>query len=162
MPVESGERQAWFSTDRAYRYALARTWDPDGRTLNVVGLNPSTADEHADDPTIRRCVGLARRMGCGRLIVTNLFAWRATRPGWLKEADEPVGSENDAWLRAVAASADHVVAAWGVHGVLFQRAAVVRQLLCGTSLLCLGQTRSGEPRHPLYVRSDAELHPYVA
>lgn len=123
-----------------------------------IGLNPSTADETADDPTIRRCVAFAKRWGYGGLVMLNLFAFRATDPRDMRSAASPVGPENDDHLRAVAAEAALVVAAWGVGGSYFGRDFRVRRLM-GDGLMALGFTKSGQPRHPLYVKADATLVP---
>ena len=107
---------AAFSPCGRYRWHLARTWDADGSRVAFVALNPSTADATHDDPTIRRCIGFARRWGAGGVDVVNLYAFRATKPRDLFAADDPVGPDNDAWIDAVVARADRVVLAWGHHG----------------------------------------------
>ncbi len=118
-------------------------------------LNPSTADAAADDPTIRRCIGFARAWGFGALEVVNLFAYRATRPADLFAADDPVGPRNDRFVRAAARSAAMVVAAWGVHGTRRGRDAdVLATLRILGSVHCLGTTKRGQPRHPLFVRGE--------
>lgn len=94
-----------------------------------VGLNPSTADELLDDPTIRRCVAFARSWGYGALCMTNLFAFRATDPDVMKSADDPVGPENDQHLQDLANGASVVIAAWGVHGTFGGRHSVARAYL---------------------------------
>jgi hypothetical protein len=122
-------------------------------------LNPSTADETMDDPTIRRCIGFAKREVCGGVVIGNIFAFRATRPGDMKAADDPVGPENDAHLIQIMLEADGpVVAAWGAHGAHLKRATHVK-FLTEVPLVCLGKTKAGAPRHPLYVRGDAPLVP---
>lgn len=146
---------AVFSRCRAYRYALWREWDPSGPTVLFVGLNPSTADHRHDDPTIRRCIGFARAWGFGRLAVGNLFAYRTPHPALLKQAAAPVGRANDRWLRRLAAEADLVVAAWGVHGAHRERSAAVLGYLPAPK--CLGTTKDGAPRHPLYLPKAAAL-----
>jgi hypothetical protein len=93
------ESSAVFSTCRRYRYVLRRIWDRSTPPAMFVGLNPSTADEVKDDPTVRRCIGYAKRWGFGGLIMTNIFAFRSTDPNALVELDDPVGPRNDAWLR---------------------------------------------------------------
>jgi len=133
-----------------YRYRLWRRWQPGTASLLWVMLNPSTADEVVDDPTIRRCIGLARGWGFGAIEVVNLYGLRATRPAALFRARDPVGPGNDAAIAACASSADAVALAWGAHGV-GPRRDVVLGLLAGRRLFCLGSTRRGEPRHPLYV-----------
>lgn len=145
-----------FSEDRRYRYVLWRQWTdtPQPRYLMVIGLNPSTADETTDDPTIRRCIDFARRWGFDALCMTNLFAFRATDPKEMKEEPDPVGDENSFWLQRLGREAGLVLAAWGVHGEHLRRNAEVLDLLHrdGIQLFCLGTTKAGHPRHPLYIR----------
>lgn len=148
---------ATLSADRAYRYLLTRRWG-DCPAMTWIMLNPSTADSSEDDPTIRRCIGFARREGCAAIQVVNLFALRAADPGELRVSLDPVGPGNDGFLLARPVAA-RTIAAWGALGGLLGRSPEVRAMLAGTSLLCLGVTSGGEPRHPLYVRSDAPLVP---
>jgi len=125
-------------------------------------LNPSTADARRDDPTIRRCVGFARRWGFAQLRVVNLFALRATDPRTLRTVRDPrsiIGPRNDAVLRREARSADVIVAAWGAHGALHDRATDVLALLPDVAWQCLGTTKAGLPRHPLMLRSGTRLRP---
>src|SRR5271169_21821 len=110
-----------FSPDRVYSYTLWRVWGPDLPFVQFIGLNPSTADETKDDPTIRRCIAFAKSWGYGALCMTNIFAYRATDPGDMMVAKEPGGKENDMWLRGVAAEAGTVVAAWGRGGSFLGR-----------------------------------------
>jgi hypothetical protein len=152
-------RSATFDPSRTYRYALERRWSEAAPAVFVM-LNPSTADAFAEDPTIRRCLAFARREGCGGLVVVNLFALRATDPYELYKIvhPDPVGPENDRIVREAAAEAEGpVIAAWGVHGALNGRGAIVARLLEASDLMCLGLTKDGHPRHPLYVRGDAPL-----
>ena len=111
------------------------------------------ADHMRDDPTIRRCIGFARDWGFGRLVVVNLFALRSTSPRALRRAPDPVGPRNDRWIARLAADAELVIAAWGALGNYRDRARLVTSTL--SDLYCLGRTRDGSPRHPLYVRRDA-------
>ena len=136
-----------------YRYCLRRVWrDPPSRTVAFVLLNPSTADAVRDDPTIARCVGFAKAWGFDALAAVNLFALRATDPAALRRAADPVGPHNDRYILAAAGAADMVVAAWGAHGAYLGRAGRVAERLARTQLLWhLGLTRSGQPRHPLYM-----------
>jgi hypothetical protein len=143
-----------------YRYALWRhIGDSRSRVLFIM-LNPSTADETIDDPTIRRCTAFARRWGYGRLEVCNLFAYRATDPRELRRVADPVGPLNDAMIARAAKRADCVVVAWGVQGARSPRADIVTGLLGASTLCCVGSTLEGFPRHPLYVRSDSRLAPW--
>ena len=125
-------------------------------------LNPSTADANRDDPTIRRCIDFAQRWGYGGLLVGNLFAYRSTDPKGLLAADDPVGPENDRHLAHLAESCNIVVAAWGAvsRPDHLRRATEVREIV-GHKLYCLGMTTSGQPRHPLYVRSNVLPKPYA-
>lgn len=152
---------AVFDAARTYRYLLTRTW-ASGPPLVFVMLNPSTADAGTDDPTIRRCIGFACREGAGGLVVLNLFALRATDPRELVAHPEPVGGSNDEFLAAH--TRRHVViAAWGAHGRHHHRGATVARALqrAGTRLVCLGITRDGQPRHPLYTRANTPLVTYT-
>ncbi len=145
---------AAFSADRRYRYRLWRRWGS-GPVVGFCMLNPSTADASRDDPTIRRCIGFAHAWGYAGLEVLNLFGLRATQPWMLRRADDPVGRDNDAHVRAAAADVVAVVIAWGVHGTLGARDREMLALLSPrTRLLALGWTRAGQPRHPLYLRGD--------
>lgn len=114
-----------------------------------IGLNPSTADEINDDPTIRRCVAFAKAWGYAGLCMANLFAYRATNPRDMKVAADPVGPDNDAHLCRLGQRAGVIVAAWGVNGMHKGRAAQVRKLL--PALHCLALTKDGHPGHPLYL-----------
>lgn len=140
---------AIFSEDRIYRYLLLRKISKNGGRVLFVCLNPSTADESKDDPTIRRCIGFARYWGFSGLIVANLFAYRATSPEDLKKALDPVGPKNDDWLRAASSEADLTVVAWGNHGLFKERFVAVLPLLSNPK--CFGVTNLGMPRHPLYI-----------
>jgi len=123
-------------------------------------LNPSTADASQEDPTIRRCVGFARSWGYGALAIVNLFALRSTDPRALYAHATPVGERNDAFIAAQATISDLVIAAWGVHGAHQDRgAAVLRMLRREVKVRCIGVTKDGHPKHPLYLRGD--LQPQV-
>ena len=146
---------AAFSPDRRYRYSLTRTWDPDWPPAVFVMLNPSTADAFQADPTIRRCLGFARAWHAGGIIVVNLFALRSPDPAVLRTDPDPVGPDNDTVIAHTLAgpTVGPVVAAWGTLGGLLGRDKTVRRILSAhcPELLCLGVTRDGHPRHPLYV-----------
>ena len=126
---------------------------------NFLMLNPSTADELKLDPSCTRARLYAERWGFGALIVTNLFAWRATDPRDMKAAPEPVGRANDRAIVRAAHEAGIVVCAWGNHGAHRERSASVLSMLrdAGIKLHALRLTGAGEPAHPLYLR--ATLNP---
>jgi hypothetical protein len=143
---------AVFSRDRRYRYRLWRRWDAARPVVAFVMLNPSTADAVRNDPTVRRCIGFARSWGFGGLEVVNLFAYRATDPRVLRRATDPVGPANRRHLAAAIVRAGLVIAAWGADPTA-RDAPTQGRVLSQPELRCLGVTRSGAPRHPLYVRA---------
>ncbi len=147
---------AVFSRCGTWRYMLWRMHHPRGRLLGMGMLNPSTADEHRDDPTIARCHRLAGRLGYPGLIVWNLFALRATDPADLRKAADPVGPQNDMVIDLALSLCHRTVLAWGNHGALAGRSAAVieRCLVSPTRLATFGLTLKGEPRHPLYLPGD--------
>ena len=136
-----------------YRYLLWREWEVNQPKLVFIMLNPSKADADIDDPTLRRCINFAKSWGCGSLMVVNLFAYRSASPLDLKKVDDPVGKQNDRYLKKAIKSADQVVVAWGNNGKLMQRDRFVLELLSKHNIQshCLGITKAGYPRHPLYV-----------
>ncbi len=151
-----------FSKDRKYRYILWRSWDSTDELKNkyimFIGLNPSTADEKIDDPTLRRCMSFAKSLGYSNLCMANLFAYRATDPNDLLTQKEPIGIYNDKYLVEHAMKADKIIAAWGTRGNFLNRDFEVIKII--KNLYCLGKTKDGFPRHPLYVRSDQVLFPF--
>lgn len=151
---DAGGRQsrALWSGCGAYRYLLSRRWGPGGTLLYIL-LNPSTATEADNDPTVARCERRARALGHGGFAVANLFSFRATRPRDLLRAADPVGPETDRILHDEARAAGTVLCGWGSHGGHLGRAASVTGRLRGdgVALHHLGLTRDGHPRHPLYV-----------
>lgn len=141
---------ARFSRCRRFRYALWREWDTGLSKVMMIGLNPSTADAEKNDPTIRRCIGFARDWGFGGVWVLNLFAFRATYPGDLRAAVDPVGPRNDEWIRRVARDVKRVVAVWGNDGTFLDRSTRVRSML-GDRLEVIRLNAGGQPAHPLYL-----------
>lgn len=148
-PVTSS---AVFSPCRRYRYLLERWWDEERLPAAFIGLNPSTADEQTDDPTIRRCIRFARDWGYGGLLMVNLFGLRSTDPRKLRTVSDPVGPSNDHYLDEARVEARITIAAWGTRGDLMGRGDLIARRTPG--LHCLGVTKDGHPRHPLYMRSD--------
>lgn len=157
-----GNATATFSPCRTYRYALTRRWS-DGPLAVFVMLNPSTADAFTLDPTVRRCIGFATSWSAGGVLVLNLFALRATDPKALYSHEDPAGPDNDVVIAERLTDADEpvrpVIAAWGVHGALHGRAVRVSSLLrdLGVQPQCLGLTKEGHPRHPLYMPADSAV-----
>lgn len=161
-------RGATFSPCSAYRYRLWRIWDQHLPLCAFVMLNPSTADAEQDDPTIRRCLGFARRWGYGGLFVVNLFAFRATKPIDLRAAVQPIGQENDQHLHGTAKTCARIVVAWGTScrwRGMPSRDRVVLVTLRGPRpnsepIMCLGKTARGFPKHPIYVKGGTKPTPY--
>lgn len=155
--------KAEFSDCRRYRYRLWRVWgeSENPRRLCMVMLNPSTADEFKNDPTVERCCRRARMWGYERLDVVNIFALRSTDPKGLYQCDDPVGSDNDAAILQAASGAQLTVAAWGNHGQLGGRGQAVLAMLrdAGVALHALKVSKVGEPVHPLYQPYSAQPIP---
>jgi hypothetical protein len=155
--LESTTSGATFSSDGIYRYLLWRRLREGNNFVLFVGLNPSTADESNDDPTIRRCKGFATKWGASGILVANLFAFRATYPKDLYAFEEPVGEMNDTWIRVASRIANRSIACWGNHGVYKERASAV--LTCLENPACLHMTKAGQPGHPLYLPSTSQPLP---
>lgn len=152
-------KSAEFSDCCEYRYRLTRRWNTSKPACAFITLNPGTANQFRSDPTIRRCIGYAKAMGYGTLVVGNLFALRSADPECLYEHDDPVGPANDEHLQEIAECVDQVVAAWGPHGCYMDRGREVTELLDG-ELVALDVEEDGHPSHPLYLPKDVEPEPY--
>jgi hypothetical protein len=142
--------------ERIYRYSLWRVWDDKLPVVSFVMLNPSTADENENDPTIRRCIAFATAWGYGGLVAVNMYAFRATKPKELWIAADPIGPDNDDHICAAIQTTTLVVCAWGAHGSVGQRSTAVYDLIrsCDTVPHYLKLTSKGEPTHPLYLPGD--------
>ena len=143
---------AIYSNCERYRYALTRVWQ-DGPTVSFVMLNPSTATEIQNDPTVERCERRARTLGFGGFRVTNIFAWRDTDPQKMRAAANPIGPHNDAAIINAANWCDTLICGWGTHGAFLARGRAVETLLSATDkpLHHLGLSKAGHPKHPLYI-----------
>jgi hypothetical protein len=144
------KKSAILSDDRLYRYSLSRIWDSSLPTVMFIGLNPSTADETENDPTINRCIGFAKSWGYGGLVMTNLFAFRSTDPKILKSVKEPIGDKNNDWLIQLAKESKIIIAAWGTNGTLLNRDKEIKKLF--PTLYCLELSKENHPKHPLYLK----------
>ena len=152
---------AVFDSTGTYRYSLLREWDINAPKVGFIMLNPSSADAEKNDPTIRRCIKFAQSWGYGCLEVVNLFAYRATHLKDLLRTPDPVGNENDHHLAAVVQGAAMLVVACGNWGRLNNRDQAVLKLLSQhQQVCCLCVNQSGQPRHPLYVRSATRPIPF--
>jgi hypothetical protein len=159
-------KDAEISACGIYRYRLTRRWDDPNRPeplLSFVMLNPSDADASIDDPTIRRCMGFSRVRGFGGIAVGNLFAFRSPKPELMRAAKDPFGPLNGDALARIFIDAKRdivpVVAAWGAgcHDADVAKRLTITAKGYGVPLYCLGTTKDGHPRHPLYVKSNQPL-----
>ena len=158
---------AEISQDKQYRYWLKRQWAKEGRTMLWIMLNPSTADSTHDDPTIRRCVSFAKRDGFGGIVVCNLFALRSPDPNVLVDHPDPIGLHNTTTLDFWIVQADTIVCAWGAKfgdssllGAGLKRSRPAVESMASKhhrDLWCLGLTKKGFPRHPLYISAKQPL-----
>lgn len=153
---------AIYSPCMRYRYALTRIWNGAGARVLFVMLNPSTATEVQNDPTVERCERRARALGFGGFRVCNIFAFRATDPRVMRAAPDPVGPANDGAIIEGADWAGKIVCAWGTHGAHLGRGPAVEGLLraTGSPLFHLGLSKAGHPRHPLYIGYDRQPEPW--
>lgn len=159
---------ATFSPCGNYRYTLTRETDVlplERKTCLFIMLNPSTADAEKDDPTIRRCISFAAREGCTDLKVVNLFALRATNPKELLTHEDPHGSLQNlftitASIKEVEKNGGLIIGAWGAHPMAMQSHLFSHRYNNLHELKCLGLTKEGHPRHPLYVKNDAPIIQY--
>jgi len=149
---------ARYSPCEIYRYTLQRVWEPEKPLVSFIGLNPSTATEVENDPTVRRCIGYALAWGYGGMRMLNAFGLRSTDPRGLKQIDDPVGPENDRWLRDMTKDVALTVACWGVHAEWNGRHQQILKLMrtANRTIHCLGVTLAGYPKHPLYLKSSLQ------
>lgn len=161
-PLGYLEAGAVLSECGCYRYRLWRTWDAEKPTAAWVMLNPSTADAHRDDQTLRKVVGFSKRWGCGSVDVVNLFACRATDPAQLERESDPVGPLWLAHFVAAVTRADRIIVAWGTARFAKQRVVEAARLLSLMTrpVLCLGTTTDGSPRHPVRLSYGTPLVPW--
>jgi len=149
---------AIFSEGRKYRYALWRIWGSrDKGKVMFIGLNPSTADERLNDATIRRCIGFAKDWGYGGMYMCNLFGYVSTDPKALVTSEEPI-EINDFWLKEIAKHCDKVVFAWGAFKLHKERMEAVIKMF--PEAYCIGKSKEGYPKHPLYLAKNSELIKY--
>lgn len=146
---------AVFSKCKLYRYKLWRIWDVNKPLVLFVMLNPSTADEMVNDPTITRCISFSKDWGFGGVFIGNIFSYRSPHPNDLLKCENPIGDDNDDHILEMYNICDDVVFAWGNHGSLFDRFNDVLSLFDNPK--CLGTTSSGQPKHPLYLPKTTEL-----
>lgn len=151
-----------FSICGVYRYALWRLWNMARPYWMMALLNPSTATEKEDDPTITRCITRAYRSGAGGLVVVNAAAIRETDSERACRAADPIGPDNEAWVRALIPTCSLHIAGWGPNAAKFGGDRLLRRLFseAGVTLYALQLNRDGSPRHPLYLSYEAQPFPF--
>lgn len=156
------KKNAVLDKTKKYRYVLSRQWGPSNNFVNFILFNPSTADQNKDDQTVRRCINLTKSWqkydGC---YITNLFAFRTRHPKILKKSKDPVGTENNKYLKKLVDQSKIVVIAWGIHGNFRNRDKEVLRLIGQKGLYCLEKTKFGHPKHPLTIRRNTKPMRYT-
>jgi hypothetical protein len=152
-------KSAILSDCRKYRYSLSRIWDNSKPYVLVIGLNPSTADENVDDRTVKKCENYAKNWGFGGLKVVNLFAFRATLPVDMMRADNPVGFDNDRYIKELSKDAALTIVAWGNDGSYLGRDNEVLKLI--KNPMCININTTGQPSHPLFQKKELKSRPYL-
>ncbi len=158
------ERDAVLSDCGKYRYLLRRAWDHEKPRALFIMLNPSTADAKVDDATIRSCIRICKSWGYGSFEVCNLYGWRSTDPDALNLRDMPmmIGEKNADVMDGALKRCDVAICAWGTHPAAVKRGYDV----CSTiramkpAVYCLGKTKNGSPKHPLYIKTGTPLEVY--
>lgn len=161
--IEAKNIGAWISEDKRHRYMLWRIWDRYKPLMLVAGLNPSTADHEKEDPTSRRIKSFVESWGYGGYILVNVYAYRATDPkDMFRNALDPVGPFNlNAWGLASLKTDEQTLVGWGGNAEPSRALALIRHLeQCRKTLMCLGHTAKGHPKHPLYIKGETPLIPY--
>ena len=150
-----------FNSARTHRYTLYRHWGLGSDYCAFIGMNPSGADVLHDDRTVAKCCRLAKRWGYDSLYMLNAFALRSTKPEELYEAADPIGPDNDLYIREIASKAALVVVAWGKPARHLNRdqqvAALLQQACAPNRVKCFALNNDGTAKHPLYVKEDSEL-----
>ncbi len=155
--------RAVYSDCEQYRYLLTRCWDGKGENRAVfIGLNPSTATELQNDPTVARCINYAKAWGHDAMTMLNAYAFRSTDPKGLKTIDDPVGPDNDRYISRQTLAASRIILCWGTHAVYLDRGENLFTKLQAweRDLFCLRVTKHGHPSHPLYLKKDLQPIPF--
>lgn len=161
--IDYNFKNAYIDDSGMYRYSLSRanSYKPK-KMVNFILLNPSTADAELDDPTVKSCIRLVKFNGCDGFYITNLFAYRAANPNDLLNASDPIGPKNDRFIKKYAKKCNKIVIAWGNKGTLHGRSNHVLESLkkITSEVYCLDINKTGQPKHPLYVRENTKFIKY--
>ncbi len=151
-----------FSEDRQYRYALWRIWDETKPLVMFIGLNPSTANETENDPTIRSVERISKANGYGGFYMMNCWAYISTDPEKLRDHrwNELICEWNDNMLTTIKAKCKDVVFAWGSFAIVKETGRDKELLEMFPNAKALFINKNGSPKHPLYCKSDTKLVEY--
>jgi len=147
---------AHFSEDRKYRYALWRIWDDTKPLVMFIGLNPSTASEHENDPTIKSVERIARFNGYGGVYMMNCFPYVSRYPNGLV-IDVVSACFNDNLLIKIGSICSDVVFAWGSFKIVKQTGRDKELLEMFPKAKALHINKNGSPKHPLYCKSETKF-----
>lgn len=158
------QKQAILSKDKNYRYWLSRKWDFSKHSLGFIMLNPSTADSYNDDNTIIKCITYAKSWGYGGIIVVNLFAFRSTKPKELLLINNPIGYENNHYLKQMR-DLQQIICAWGNKPIIQKLKKKFPNYnpledIPKDRLYCLQLSKDNIPKHPLYLKKNIQLIKY--
>lgn len=154
------KKGAHFSLDRRYRYVLWRIWNSKKGLVCYIGLNPSTADEKEDDHTITRLIHFTEQEGYGGFYIVNLFSSRSRNFDDVKSSISPIGIKTNSYIKTYTRKSNLVCLIWGGKGVYLNRDKEVIKGLALFSLMCLGVTNKGNPKHPLYLPNSTRMEYY--
>lgn len=159
--VKKERGYAVFSFDKKYRYILGRKWSNKGKCLFIL-LNPSTADAFKLDPTITRAYNLSKKLGLGELIILNIFAIRGSNPEIIKKVSDPIGPLNNYYIKKYVKKSDLIILGWGNHGKINNRSKEIIDIIkkVKKEIYVLDINKNGEPKHPLYIKSDIKIKKY--
>jgi hypothetical protein len=157
-------RGASFSYCRKYRYALWRIWDETKPLVMFIGLNPSTANENENDPTIRSVQRISKANGYGGFYMMNCWAYVSTDPEKLRDHrwNELICEWNDNMLTTIKARCKDVVFAWGSFSIVSETGRDKELLEMFPNAKALFINKNGSPKHPLFCKSDTKLIEYRA
>jgi len=143
----------FFSKDGKYRYFIIKTWDKSKPRIMFIMLNPSTKHDLDSPNALSKCIEYAKIWDYGSICIVNIFAFRSNTPTGLYSERDPIGPENDKFIKIFAKHVDMILLGWGNHGIYKNRGKEILKLLkpFENKLYCLDLNKSGEPRHPLYL-----------
>lgn len=158
--TEIVSKYAMLSPCLQYRFALSRAWEPNMRVIGFILLNPSTADDKIDDPTVKKLIQFAKHNKYGGFLLANIFSLRSTDPKLLRTHHDPIGPSNDYWIAQLTRWSEIVVCGWGNHGSLNNRGKEVKLIIPKAKRFAFGFNNGGQPTHPLYLSPTKRFLPW--